>query len=87
MEDDGSLPLTALQRKILLFFKEHPQAVETARGISAWVGEEAQAILESLAGLLERQWLTADQTSAVTAYALTTDTQALAQIAQALGAD
>ncbi len=40
-----------LARKILLFFNENPQCIDTAKGISVWVGcdaGKAQKILNSL---------------------------------------
>ena len=81
---DAKENLTVLQRKILHFFREHPQAVETVRGIAAWVGVGVDAIAEAVQELLKRRWLTADETSAVTGYALTQDGRLLAQIQDAL---
>jgi len=81
---DAKESLTALQRRILHFFQGHPQAVETARGIAVWVGVEMETIAESVQDLLKRRWLTADETSAVTGYALTRDERLLAQIQNAL---
>lgn len=78
--------LSPLQCRILRFFREHPHAVETARGIASWMGEEGEAILAALPMLLGRGWLTADETSVVTGYALTRDEQMLAQIDRAMGA-
>ena len=83
---DAKESLTALQRRILHFFQGHPQAVETARGIGAWVGVEMETIAASVQDLLKRRWLTADETSAVTGYALTRDERLLAQIQDALEA-
>ena len=74
--------MTVIQRRILRFFQEHPQAVETVRGIATWVGVESELISEALKELLEKRWLTADETSAVTGYALTQDDHLLAQIRQ-----
>ncbi|MBU4312999.1 MAG: hypothetical protein KJ706_09805 [Candidatus Omnitrophica bacterium] len=40
-----------LARKILLFFNENPQCIDTAKGISVWVGcgaDNAQKILNKL---------------------------------------
>ena len=74
--------MTVIQRRILGFFQEHPQAVETVRGIAIWVGVESEPISEALKELLEKRWLTADETSAVTGYALTQDEHLLGQIRQ-----
>ncbi len=77
---DAKESLTALQRRILHFFREHPQSVETERGIAAWVGVEVETINAPVQDLFKRRWLTADETSAVTGYALTRDDRLLAQI-------
>lgn len=83
----GSPPtLSSLQQRILRFFREHPDAVETVRGIASWIGEEGEAIVAALPALLGRRWLTAHETSVVTGYALTRDEQMLAQIDHAMGA-
>ena len=76
--------MTVIQRRILRFFQEHPHAVETVRGIASWVGVEVNLIAEALKDLLEKRWLTADETSAVTGYALTRDERLLTQIRQAV---
>ena len=81
---EGPFSATWIQRRVLRFFQEHPHAVETVRGIASWVGVEVPLIGEALKGLLERKWLTADETSAVTGYALTRDGRLLAQIRQAV---
>ena len=83
---DAKENLTAIQRKILHFFQEQPQAVETARGVATWIGVEMEMITEAVQDLLKRRWLTADETSAVTGYALTRDERLLEQIQEALKA-
>lgn len=75
-----------IQRKILQFFKEHPQAVETARGIATWIGSEPKAIQKALEELVNRRWLSTHQTSAVTGYALTRNERISSQIQEALEA-
>ena len=82
MADDKE-NLTVVQRKMLRFFQEHPHAVETARGIAAWVGAEPETIAGEIQDLLRRKWLTADETSAVTGYALTRDERFLSRIREA----
>ncbi len=72
------------QRRILRFFQEHPQAVETVRGISTWIGLEPKMILEALEGLVSRKWLVPIKTSAVTGYTLTRNERLLGQIQEAL---
>jgi len=81
----GSFSLSALQRRILQFFRGHPHAVETARGIATWVGVEVESVGSALKELLEWKWLIADETDAVTGYALTRDERLLTQVLDVLG--
>lgn len=80
----GLCALTHLQRKILRFFHEQPHAVESARGISTWIGAEPEHVEEAVGDLLERGWLDSDQTSAARGYSLTRDDKLLTQIRRAL---
>ena len=75
---------TSIQVRILKFFKEQPQAVETTRGMASWVGMELELIQEALNGLVHRKWLWADETNTVTGYTLTRDERLLAQIHKVL---
>lgn len=77
--------LSMEERKILQFFHEHPQAVETVRGIATWLGAEIPLVQEALKGLVERKWLLADQTSVVVGFTLTCDDRLLLQLREALG--
>ena len=86
-EEENPLSAALIQRRILRFFQEQPHAVETARGIATWVGLEVSLIGQVLKDLLEKKWLTADETSAVTGYALTRDERHLEQIRQLLSAE
>ena len=78
------ITLTPVQRQILKFFKDHPQAVETVRGISTWLGREAEVVEQALEGLVSRRWLALHETSVVRGYALTADARLLAQIREVL---
>ena len=78
--------LTPIQKRILQFFQEQPHAVETVRGISTWLCMETDIVQEALQELVSREWLSADQTEAVTGYALTGDEQILVEIKEALEA-
>ncbi|MBI3333259.1 MAG: hypothetical protein HYZ93_04135 [Candidatus Omnitrophica bacterium] len=80
-----SFSLTEVERRILQFFREHPQAVETVRGIATWVGCEAEAIEKALNGLVGRRWIATDETRMVRGYALTQDQRILAQIQETMG--
>lgn len=80
----GLRALTQLQRKILRFFHDQPHAVESARGISTWIGAEPEHVEEAVQDLLERKWLDSDQTPVACGYSLTRDGKLLTQIRRAL---
>ena len=76
--------VSPIQKRILSFFHEHPHALETARGIATWLGQDVQSIQEALNGLVSRKWLAVDTTAAVTGYGLTREERFLTQIRQIL---
>ena len=78
------LDIHPIHRRILRFFQEHPHAVESVRGISAWLGDEQEQISRALEELVVRKWLAAHETAAVRGFALTRDERVLAQIRQLL---
>ena len=78
--------LTEVERRILQFFREHPHAVETVRGIATWIGHEPKVIEEALKGLVGRKWISTDETSMVRGYVLTRDQRALTQIQEMMEA-
>lgn len=81
----ASLPgLDGVQKKVIRFFRDHPNAVETLRGLGTWVGVEEEKVREAVKRLLGRKWLEADETSAVTGYALTRDARLLAEMKEAI---
>ncbi len=69
-----------VERRILQFFQEQPQAVETVRGISAWVRAEAEQVQQVLDQLTERKWLLTHESASVRGYVLTRDERVLGQI-------
>ena len=81
----GSSPLTAIEKKILLFFQEHPHAIETVRGISTWAGEPPEVARSALEVLVGKKWILTHETSAVTGYTLTGEEKLLIQIRDILG--
>lgn len=80
----GKGTLTAMQRRVLHFFQQHPHAVETLRGIARWMDAEKETVAEAIHGLLKKKWLLADETARFTGYALTRNERSLAQIRSAL---
>ena len=75
----------SIERRILQFFQEQPQAVETVRGIAAWVSAEAGQVQQALDQLTERKWLLTHESASVRGYVLTRDERILGQIQVVLG--
>ena len=82
--------LTPVQARILKFFHDNPQAVESLRGIATWlgdvrdIGEDVRTLEEALLSLVARGWLATHETTAVTAFSLTREERSLSQIREAL---
>ncbi len=76
--------MTEIERRVLRFFREHPHAVETSRGIAAWLGAEEARVDEALQDLAVRSWLNAHETFCVKAYSLTRDERLLTRIQESL---
>lgn len=58
-------------KKILLFFNENPQSIDTAKGISIWVGDEADKVCEGLDTLVKEGILVSHKTASTSAYSYT----------------
>ncbi|MBI3317725.1 MAG: hypothetical protein HYZ90_01065 [Candidatus Omnitrophica bacterium] len=71
---------TPIQRKILQFFRAHPHAVETVRGMASFLAAEPKAIEEAVGELVHQRWLSCHESSAVSGYALTADDRVLGRI-------
>ncbi|MBU1061271.1 MAG: hypothetical protein KJ952_00905 [Candidatus Omnitrophica bacterium] len=67
-------------KKILLFFNENPQSIDTAKGISIWVGCDADTIQKSLDKLVKEGILVNHKTSSIDAYAYTNQKDILKKI-------
>lgn len=66
--------------KILLFFNENPNCIDTAKGISLWVGGDANSIQKALNQLVKEGVITSHQTTSTTAYAYTNNKQLVKKI-------
>jgi len=66
--------------KILLFFNENPNCIDTAKGISLWVGGDADSIQKALNQLVKEGVITSHQTTSTTAYAYTNNKQLVKKI-------
>ena len=75
---------TELELKILRFFYEHPEAIETIRGMAVWLGGKSESLEGALQGLVHRKWISVHQSTALTGYGLTRDDRFLEQVREAL---
>ena len=62
-----------IHRKILRFFWENPQSVDTPRGIATWTGEEIGKIRRALEDLTADRVLIANRGATTTGYSFTQD--------------
>lgn len=60
-----------LTKNILLFFNENPNCIDTAKGISLWIGADAGAIEKALSHLVKEGILVSHTSVSTTAYAYT----------------
>lgn len=67
-------------RKILFFFNENPNCIDTAKGISLWIGGDADNIQKALDQLVKEGIITSHQTASTTAYAYTNNKQTVKKI-------
>ena len=59
-------------RKILFFFNENPHSIDTAKGISIWVGCDIDAVRRALRRLVEEGIVVNHRTTFTDAYSYTT---------------
>lgn len=62
-----------VSKKILLFFNENPHSIDTAKGISIWVGCDIGIVQRALNKLVEEGVLVNHKTPSIDAYALTNE--------------
>ena len=60
-----------VSKKVLLFFNENPQSIDTAKGISVWIDCETQAVEKVLDKLVKEGILVSHKTSFTDAYSYT----------------
>ncbi len=58
-------------KKILLFFNENPHCIDTAKGISVWVGCDADTVKKALNKLAKQGILINHKTASTDAYSYT----------------
>ena len=67
-------------RKILLFFNENPNCIDTAKGISLWIGLDINIIQKALGQLVKESIITSHQTASTIAYAYTNNKEVVKRI-------
>lgn len=71
MKDIKKLFKNEAVRKILLFFNENPNCIDTAKGISLWIGGDMGVIQKALNHLVKEGVITSHETASTVAYAYT----------------
>ena len=67
-------------RKILLFFNENPNCIDTAKGISLWIGGDINIIQKALNQLVKEGIITSHTTASTAAYAYTNDKEVVKKV-------
>jgi len=58
-------------KKILLFFDENPHSIDTAKGISVWIGCDLESVQKALGRLVKEGALINHKTATTNAYSYT----------------
>ncbi|MCM8766014.1 MAG: hypothetical protein NC920_04125 [Candidatus Omnitrophica bacterium] len=75
-----------IKKKIILFFRENPQAVDSVRGISTWLNLKSTTARKFLEELVKDGILIAHRGATTTGYAYTQDEETLKLIEEYLTA-
>ena len=60
-------------KKVLLFFNENPNCIDTVKGISVWIGCPINSVQKALDKLVEEKILINHKALSMDAYSYTTD--------------
>jgi len=80
MKSIKSLFKNEAARKILLFFNENPNCIDTAKGISLWIGWDIDIIQKALDQLVKEGIITSHQAASTAAYAYTNNKEIVKKI-------
>ncbi|MFA5389366.1 MAG: hypothetical protein WC312_06415 [Candidatus Omnitrophota bacterium] len=67
-------------RKILLFFNENPNCIDTVKGISLWIGGDTDVVQKALNRLVKEGVITSHKAVSTTAYAYTNSREIVKKI-------
>ena len=84
MNIEQILNTSELHRIVVNFFHQHPAAIDTVSGISAWVRGDKKAIKKILKELSKGGILDAHHVSSTIAYSYTKDPDLISQIKKVL---
>ena len=73
----GKTLFSRTQLEIILFFYQNPTSIDTARGISAWINEDAVNVRKALTDLVKKNILIAHKVTSTTGYSYTRDIKIL----------
>lgn len=71
MENIGTLFRDEAIKKIILFFNENAHCIDTAKGISVWIGHDVNQVQKALNKLVKEKILISHKTTSISAYAYT----------------
>jgi len=71
-------------RKILLFFNENPRSIDTVKGISIWVGDDADRVREGLDRLVKEGILVSHKAASTSAYSYTNQRDTVKKIEECI---
>jgi len=80
MKSIKSLFKNEAARKIVLFFNENPNCIDTAKGISLWIGWDISIIQKALDQLVKEGIITSHQAASTAAYAYTNNKEIVKKI-------
>lgn len=71
MKNISQMLKNEVAQKIVLFFNENPHCIDTAKGISLWIGYDVGAVQKALDSLVKENILISYKTISMNAYAYT----------------
>lgn len=80
MKSVKSLFKNEAARKILLFFNENSNCIDTAKGISMWISGDMDVTQKALDRLVKEGVITSHTTASTTAYAYTNNKEIVKKI-------
>jgi len=80
MKNIKSLFKNEFTRKVLLFFNENPHCIDTAKGISVWLGCDVRDAQKALNKLVKQDILMNHRSPSTNAYSYTNDKATIKKI-------